>query len=360
MLFAYKYVKHDMDKMQKFINFVFYQVWCVAPKRGDFHLDLFDANLKLKEVMTSFYYGHTKGGDFFYGHVEGIYGLFAQLTRSQIAQFKRWYQANNDIRRVCSNDTALRVGRYTDIAPVHKDLSEQLAAFFKGLYSKELLDLAALRNKIGDIDDHYQHFMQENQVGKCPFCGLADMQGVYHSKREAYDHYLPKALYPFNSINFHNLVPACHQCNSSYKTSQDPAYFPKDPVKAATRRKFFYPYDNQGSGIEIKIKINKSDVQHITPEHIDLIFGPATLHEEIETWKDVYGIDERFKAKCCSGDAKDWLEQVRILKHVHGLDAEAFLGTLSEQTTNDPFANSNFIKKAFLDAFNDKGLFENI
>ncbi len=27
------------------------------------------------------------------------------------------------------------------------------------------------------------------------------------SNPEAYDHYLPKSLYPFNSINFRNLVP---------------------------------------------------------------------------------------------------------------------------------------------------------
>ena len=72
---------------------------------------------------------------------------------------------------------------------------------FKGLYSQELLKLAAFKHKIGDLDDHYQNFMRENSIGKCPFCGIADMHGIYHSKREAYDHYLPKSLYPFNSIN---------------------------------------------------------------------------------------------------------------------------------------------------------------
>lgn len=97
------------------------------------------------------------------------------------------------------------------------------------MYSQSLLDLAALRAKIGDIDDHYQTFVQTNKAGKCPFCGINDLLGEYHSKREAYDHYLPKALYPFNSINFRNLVPACHHCNSSYKTSKDPAYTQKTP-----------------------------------------------------------------------------------------------------------------------------------
>jgi hypothetical protein len=95
---------------------------------------------------------------------------------------------------VCGNDPAVHLVRYADIAATYKDLGEQLAVFFKGLYSQTLLDLAALRAKIGDIDDHYQTFVSINKAGKCPFCGLDDILGTDHSKREAYDHYLPKAL----------------------------------------------------------------------------------------------------------------------------------------------------------------------
>ncbi len=40
-------------------------------------------------------------------------------------------------------------------------------------------------------------------------------------------------------------------------------------------------------------------------------FGPAACTEEIETWKDVYGIEERYKAKLCGeNDGKYWLTQV--------------------------------------------------
>ncbi len=33
---------------------------------------------------------------------------------------------------------------------------------------------------------------------------------------------------------------------------------------------------------------------------------------------DYKDIDERYKAKCCDSDAKDWLEQVRILRDAQG------------------------------------------
>lgn len=352
MLFSYKYIPHQMEKMQEFIDYIFYEVWCKAPSSGSFSLNLFDANVDLKAVMTAFFYDHTQGGDFFYSHVERIYCYFATLTTAQIDQFRQWYQANNDIEKACANDPDLQLVRYSDLTPVHKEICEQLAPFFKGLYSQQLLDLAALRQKIGDIDDHYRSFMTENNTGKCPFCGIGDVKGVYHTKREAYDHYLPKGLYPFNSINFRNLAPACHECNSTYKLT-------KDPVNtAAGRRKAFYPYANPGHNIDIKIELKKADVDSLTTDDIELEYGPAALNEEIETWKDVYGIEERYTAKCCSdNDGKYWLAQVLDEWQEDGRSPADFLTSLARLTSRNPFADSNFLKRAFLEACERAGLF---
>lgn len=358
MLFPYTYVPHQMEKMQEFIDFIFYEVWCKASGGAPFSFDLFNGNAELKELLETFHYSDAKGADFFNGHVEQIYGLFAALNPAQIEQFKQWYQANNDIEKVCANNPAVHIARYADIKAINEDLTNQLASFFKGLYSQQLLDLAALREKIGDIDEHYEAFMGANSSGKCPFCGIADMHGVYHSKREAYDHYLPKGLYPFNSINFHNLVPACHHCNSSYKTSKDPAYTPKDPAGVINRRKGFYPYANPGQNIEVTIEFNKPDVEHLEPIDIQLTFGPPAINEEIETWKDVYGIDERYKAKCCSEtDGKYWLEQVLDEWKEDGRSPADFLNTLARRATKSPFADCNFLKKAFLEGCQKVGVF---
>lgn len=359
MLFPYTYVPHQMEKMQEFIDFIFYEVWCKAPVGGAFSFELFNGNAELKELMESFHYSDTKGADFFNGHVERIYDYFAALKPARIDQFQQWYQANNDIEKVCANDPASHIARYADIRAVHRDLCEQLATFFKGLYSKDLLGLKAVRDKIGDIDNHFNEFMGMNKLGKCPFCGIADIQGVYHSTREAYDHYLPKGIYPFNSINFRNLVPACHHCNSSYKTSKDPAITPKDPAGATHRRKVFYPFANPGHSIEVTIDLSKPDVDHLTPDDIQLFFGPVSLNEEIETWKDVYGIVERYKAKCCSEtDGKYWLTQVLDEWQEDGRSPVDYLKALSRSTANYPFAESNFLKTAFLDACKKAGLFD--
>ena len=341
MLFPYKYVPHQMERMQRFINFIFYQVWCRAPKTGAFSLDLFDSNPDLKEVMTAFHYSDKKNADFILGHVQRIYILFSNLSRNDIKQLKRWYQANNNVEKVCSNDPNTHIARYADITPVFKDLSEQLQSFFKGLYDN--VDIAALKMKIGSIDDHYKAFIGANKTGKCPFCGIADMQGIYHSTREAYDHYLPKGIYPFNSINIRNLVPACHHCNSSYKTSKDPAFTPKDPTRAIHRRKVFYPYANAAHIIEVTIDLSKPDVDHLVPDDIQLAFGPPALSEEIETWKDIYCIEERYKAKCCSdSDGKYWLTQVLDEWREDDRSPEDFLKTLQQNSNKESFCRQQF------------------
>lgn len=358
MLFPYTYVPHQMEKMQDFIDFIFHGVWSKAPASGPFGLHLFDANAELHQVMEAFYYSDAQGADFFYGHVERIYGLFSKLTDKQISRFQQWYQGNNDLEKVCANDPAIHLARYADIAVDHKDLADQLGMFFKGLYSPSLLNLAALRTKIGDIDDHYQTFEKTNAGGKCPFCGINDLLGEYHSKREAYDHYLPKSLYPFNAINFHNLVPACHHCNSSYKTSKDPAYTPKDPAGEVHRRAVFYPYKAARHSIELHMTLKHSDIAKLTPADITLQFGPAAIAQEIDTWKDVYGIEERYKAKLCTDmDGKAWLMQVLDEWKELNRSPQDFLQALGLNTKKRPYTDCNFLKKPFLDACQQVGIF---
>ena len=353
MLFPYTYVPHQMEKMQEFIDFIFHDVWCKAPIGLVFHPDLFEDNPDLKEVMVEFGFSAQAAarGKVFYKDVKAIYDLFASLSPQEIDQFKQWYLGNNDLEKVCANDPTAHLVRYADIPVAHKGLAEQLATLFKGLYSQSLLDLAALRAKIGDIDDHYQTFVQTNKASKCPFCGINDLLGEYHSKREAYDHYLPKALYPFNSINFRNLVPACHHCNSSYKTSKDPAYTPKDPARAVQRRAVFYPYKTVPHAIELQVVLHQPDIDKLSPADITLQFGPAAITEELGTWKDVYGIEERYKNKLCGeNDGKYWLTQVLDEWKEDGRDPTEFMTTLARQTQKRPYADCNFLRKPFLDA----------
>lgn len=354
MLFSYTYVPHQMEKMQVFIDFIFHEVWCKAPVGLVFHPDLFDGSPELKEVMGEFGFSAqaAERGKAFYKDVKAIYDLFASLSPREIDQFKLWYQGNNDLEKVCANDPATHLARYADIAVNHKELADQLGIFFKGLYSQSLLGLAALRAKIGDIDDHYQAFVSTNKAGKCPFCGIDDIKGKNHSKREAYDHYLPKALYPFNSINFRNLAPACHECNSTYKLSKDPVH------SAVGRRKAFYPYAVVSHTVELQVTLQHADFDKLKNADITIQLGPAELAEELDTWKHAYGIEERYRAKICAeNNGKYWLTQVLDEWKTDGRDPADFMATLARQVQRNPYAECNFLKMPFLDACRQAGAF---
>lgn len=94
------------------------------------------------------------------------------------------------------------------------------------------------------------------------------------------------------------------------------------------------------------------------PEDISLQFGPAALAEEIETWRDVYGIDERYKAKVLGeNDGKYWITQVLDEWKEKGRQPADFLKDLARQAEKKPFAEANFLKKPFLEACQAKGLF---
>jgi len=352
MLFQYTYVPHQMEKMQEFIDFIFCEVWCKAPNTKSYSLDLFEQKPELWEVMRDFSFADPQpaGAKFFCEHLEAIYKGFSLLTPAQIDQFQQWFRGNNDVEKVCAADPASNIVRYKDIASLYPNLYKQIATFFRGLYDKSLLSLASLRNKIGKTEDHNKAFFEVNAVGKCPFCGLSDLKGIHHTRREAYDHYLPQFRYPFNSINFRNLAPACHECNSTYKLSKDPVH------NATGRRKAFYPYSTAKIGVDVSVTLNATNFAHLKPTDVTLSFGPAHFKDEIDTWRDVYGIDERYKAKCCSNDAKDWLEQVRIFRDAHGISPVASLATYQDQTKKNPVANNNFLRTAFLEGCQKVGL----
>lgn len=354
MLFPYAYVPHQMEKMQEFIDFIFHEVWCKAPIGLTFHPDLFKGNPDLREVMVEFGFSAkaAERGKAFYKDIKSIYELFALLSPQEIDRFKQWYQGNNDLEKVCANDRATQLARYTDIAVFHQDLADQLKSFFKGLYP-QVLGLATVRTKIGDIRGHYQQaFLSANTVGKCAFCGIHDIKGPHQPAREAYDHYLPKALYPFNSVNFHNLAPTCHECNSTYKLSKDPAH------NLGGRRKAFYPYSTAGFVVQLRVILQNTDIDRLTPSDITIQFGPVTLHEELETWKEVYEIEKRYKDKLCQETAgKYWLVQALTECRSYGKQPVDILNMRTQQAQDSPYADCNFLAKPFLDACQARGLF---
>ncbi len=358
MLFSYTYITQDMEKMQGYMDYIFYKVWCEARRMPEYGIELFDANLELKEILRDFDIQTSEGGDLFLRSIEDIFNLFKELSSIQIEQLRAWYTANNNIKALCANEENVNPITYGELKIFNEPLYIKIKKLFTNLYGDKIIGRVPITKKIGEIDAHYKAFMSVNTKGKCPCCGINGLKGVYHSKREAYDHYLPKGTYPFNSINFTNLIPLCHECNSSYKLEKNPLYIVPNPIEG--RRKAFYLYTNEDIKIDISIRLNLIRKDEIKPENIEINFQADGYEEELGTWKEVFGVEERYKAECSAeNDGIDWLEQITDdIDNYDGISKDQALETLRKAKERKPFAEKRFLKLPFLEACDTIGLLD--
>jgi len=347
MLFPYKYIRHDMQKMQKYMDFIFLEVCFKAKELGDFESSLFTANSEVEDIIRAYYFIPTapEWGKFFVEKIKNIFDYCKVLDDTQIRTLKRWYKDNNKIEKLCKNEA--NPVTYTQLKSFHEDLAKEIKALYKKLYGKDILEVAKIKENLGTtLDKHYKKFFTKNSDYEvCPFCGLSPMLGINHTKKEAYDHYLPKSKYPFNSINFKNLAPMCHHCNSSYKTVKSPIFDSED-----NRRKAFFPYKGGTTDINIKITIHKNDIRKVKSTDLELeITSP--YQEEADTWKDVFGIDERYKAVCSGKNKTYWLNQILDEAPKYRMSKADYYKIKKEEFDKYPYTNEyNFLRVPFLEA----------
>ena len=218
------------------------------------------------------------------------------------------------------------------------------------------------------VDPFLKEEIRDKEI--CPFCAISLMKGEDSSTREAYDHFLPKALYPFNSLNFKNLAPMCNECNSSpNKGSKDPIF------NGAIRRKAFYPYTSSDIDIQISLTLSAARKDDINAGSINLDIFSIKYSEEVNTWKSIFGIDERYKRVCSSkAGGLEWIIEVtddlnnynysikdllskNFFKYLYTLITQkAYLKTLNIAYKRNPYAEKRFLKVPFLNACKDVGI----
>jgi hypothetical protein len=349
MLFNYRYVNHSIERLQDYLDHLVKEVWCKASE--PFSLNLLRP--ELQAIVEAIANDESITKDHLDGPIRQIYEIFkTQLSAAQRQQVSTWYDHNNDIEALCSCCPGKDPATYVDIRAISSDLAIALKDFCKSLFA-DVIHLKAVVSRIGDIDSHYEAFVTQNKEGKCPYCGYGDIKGLHHTRREAYDHYLPKGTYPFNSVNFRNLAPMCNECNSAYKLAKDPTRN-VDPIRrkvGGTRRRAFYSYSKVVADIRVTLRLNTQDVTNLKPSDIDLQITAPNQDEQVEAWKDVFGIEERFKAKLCShNDGKAWLVQIIDEAANVSMTPNEFLAAKRKTAAAQPFVDVNFLKIAFLTA----------
>ncbi len=337
MLFSLKYVTHTVENLHKYIEHTILEVCCKP--NGAFAVNKLHPDFQaiVEEVSKN-------QNDYLKKPIEAIYIICQKLTVADLQQLADAFKANNAIEELCEGK--IKPVLYEDIEKIDKPLSDELKQWGKDLYN-HVLSLAPFTSRNGQLMDYYKDFMVANANGVCPFCGLSDLKSDLLSKREAYDHYFPKDKYPFNTVNFKNLVPACYTCNSSYKLI-------KDPINKG-KQKAFYPFSTAKPTFEIKVKIASIDFEDPKKNVVSINFS-STQQSEVDAWRTTYGIDERYDDKCRSDDSKYWLEKIRESRN-HGYDMISYLDLEIRIGKMFPFKDKNFLRVPFLEDCINYGIF---
>ncbi|MBK8705786.1 MAG: hypothetical protein IPN33_20970 [Saprospiraceae bacterium] len=130
------------------------------------------------------------------------------------------------------------------------------------------------------------------------------------------------------------------------------------------RRKAFYPYHKASHRIDIAIKLQTKDISTLEPQNIELSFTSPGFEEQLETWLDVFSIENRYKAIICGkNDGLYWYAQ--IVDEIMGFNnhhnkKEKIRDHLTKNrrlTKKFPWADKNFLKTPFLENCEKAGLF---
>lgn len=355
MLFPYIQIPHKMRYMQGFIAYIFARVWCRAGT-AEYSLELFRGMPKLHSVMEELDRQDKAGkedgaGAFFYKYVNGIFNDFKALQAPELKALRKQFLANNNIQALCEGRTI--PVRYSSSAQT--ELDKKVKEFFSKLYSCGFFNLKIVKDSIGaDLHDHYNDFARENDLPCCPFCGLQPMDNEYDPTREAYDHYLPASVYPFNSVNLKNLAPACHKCNSQNKGAKDPLL-----DEAGNSRRAFFPYSKNGYNIDISLQFLTDGQLPVDASDIQVDFQCPGFEQELDTWNHLYRIKDRLSAKCCSSATRNaWTNRIKIECRNYGRTPDEALEAELATCDESLWTEAAFLKSAYLKESSRKRLLD--
>ncbi|QXP54660.1 hypothetical protein H0I25_11235 [Cellulophaga sp. HaHa_2_95] len=371
MHFNYIPIEHDINKLQGYLDFLFFEIWIKA--EGDFNSSFLEPNKEFYDIYNVLELQETEWGNFFNGRIALIHEEFAKIDNDKFkTDLAESYKANNNIEGLCCNKALVPI-TYEDIHSVYPDLAKALKSFYSRIYGStspfNLKAFGFLNDKL--LPDFDTEFMKVNSKEICPFCGINHIKGNNYSTREAYDHFIPKGIYPFNTINFKNLAPMCHECNSTYKLTKKPIYFKDDndinPIERELSRNLsFYPYSESKPELNFKIELKTTRIDELKIDEIVLEIESEGNEEQVESWKRIFGLDERYKALLCSPSAGiDWYnsiiseyENAEALSDIEG--AEQYYQVILKDAKKNLISGTGFIKSVFLETCHEKGLFKKL
>lgn len=297
MIYGYKYKNYKIDGFNNEIMYFFEYLFKNEPSIYE-NEKMF--RTKFQALIKA---SHKK----FEPLLKELIDEYNKLDNSKKKKVRLAFKNNNQIEELCNKK--LTPVQYSEFKST---FSDKLKAFFEKLWN-EFPHNNDIEKEFGTVKEHFDEFTnaKHQQALICPFCGLSALKPSEGKYRDAYDHYLPKALYPFTAMNFKNLVPTCHDCNSDEKGYKPVIYHNQK------RKNVFFPFD-------IKLKADNIQLEICPEEKYNKITKSTSLSKikwnyvlkinkrnspQIIEWENIYGIKRRSKERMPSMESVwfDWI-----------------------------------------------------
>jgi len=340
MIKPYNFSYSKIQKVQSFVNHVMLDVIFNAKNIAD---ATFNSTLVLPKYRNLI---DGINNDYVLTPLSEAYIICKTLNRTQIKLLKTAVHNNNKIRELCNCD--IQPVKYDQIEAINVNLKKAIKTFCDCLYD-QCIKLAPFYTVYEDINAYYKTVVKKSSVCKC--CGINKVLTQFHTHRSALDHYLPRKHYPFNSLNFKNLIPICDICNGKYKLSEDTLYITNNKGKkneSKTRTVAFYPYSRTTHDIEIDITFTKAFDSTIEPKDIEIDLTSVGNNDKVTSWDRIFGIKENFKAECCTDEMRMYYEEQYIADMNFGKTHVQYIDILER----NKYGDMNFLKIPFLEAIN--------
>lgn len=219
-----------------------------------------------------------------YDYLEKLRLEYLKLSQNKKNKFRKIFINNYQVKRILNKEIKAYTSKELEIQ-CGKNISDAEKELSKFIYEK-LKTRASFTNKYINPLEYYKKLITEGVAkNNCPFCGQSIFESGNLGVREPYDHYIPRAIYPFVSLHYYNLVPMCHKCNSSFKLKKDIlSIYPKvfDPFKIESS-------ENELFIKKISISKNGRNIKNIK------IKNKLGYTNEIDAWDKIFKIKARSK-----------------------------------------------------------------
>lgn len=337
---SYHPIRSELYRVQSFVNYIMLEVILKAPKIKQKH---FSTRLVIPRYCTLI---NGVNKDYLLNPLKVMYDGCKRLKPFQIKLLRRAVYSNNKIEDLCEG--RLKPVHYSELRDVLGVENEPLLAAIKE-FCYALYDNCLKRKPFEDeyesVRGYYKKLVGRNS--NCIMCGMMDVIDTdIDDTVSAFDHYLPRALYPFNSVNLMNLVPTCEKCNGKCKKAKDPLFGIGAEYKRKYQLRCFYPFSGVSYMIVVKVKFALPYKKNFSKENVEITLYCRDCQDKVDNWDRIYDIKKRYGSLV----ANDNYYNIYLNERKSALEHHCTMERLIQLREKNMEGDMNFLKVPFLRA----------